>query len=268
MNQVNEMQKDSLTGAFTRDVLFADLRRKIFDAKLRSEKLFLLLLDIDHFKNINDKYGHLWGDEFLKFITGTLRMCLQQKGMIYRYGGDEFVVLFNTQNIKQALYLAKQFNMAMRSRPFLFNGRLFKMTISCGLAVYPNDAREPESLIKAADKALYFSKRFGRNTTTQVSKIGLHKLKMFVMIFLEIFLFLTAVFYLKTHFTKSEIRKGLNKILINRLPAFKPDTKVVFKDQNVISGHLIAENQDKVIVIVPIDKSSVKIIFKDLDLPR
>lgn len=186
MDELKESQRDFLTGFYTREHLISTLLKRIIDAKMHGAKFSILLIDIDHFKNINDKYGHLWGDEFLRFVSSTLRLTLEDKGLIFRYGGDEFVVIFSTPDIKQAFLLAKQFNMVMRNRPFLFNGRLFKITISCGLATYPDDAQGAEELLKVADKALYFSKRYGRNVTTRAGRIKAQRFKIVFVVLLEI----------------------------------------------------------------------------------
>ena len=199
MDELNDSQKDFLTGFYTREHLISTLLKRAIDANLHKEKFSILLVDIDHFKKINDKYGHLWGDEFLKYVASTLRLTLEDKGLIFRYGGDEFVVLFSTPDSKQAFMLAKQFNVVMRRRPFLFNGRLFKITISCGLATYPDDAQGAEELLKESDKALYFSKRYGRNTTTQAGKIGIQKFKIISVVFLEVFFIASIVFLVKTY---------------------------------------------------------------------
>ncbi len=245
-------QKDFLTGFYAREHLVSSLLKRIVYANLHKEQFSILLVDIDHFKRINDKYGHLWGDEFLKFISSTLRLTLEDKGMIFRYGGDEFVVLFATADPKEAYALAKQFNAVVRNRPFLFNGRLFKMTISCGLATYPDNAQGAEGLLKMADEALYFSKRFGRNTTTRVSKIGVQKLKIISVVFAEVILIASLAFFLNTFIFKGALARTLSRLPFRQfIPVgVKADTTIILKSGDVILGHIVGEDEDKLVVSV------------------
>ena len=256
MDDLSKTQKDFLTGFYTRDHLVSTLLKRIIDANLHSEKFSILLVDIDHFKKINDKYGHLWGDEFLKYISSTLRLTLQDKGSIFRYGGDEFVVLFAGADPRQAFLLAKQFNIVMRSRPFLFNGRLFKITLSCGLATYPDDAKGAENLLAAADKALYFSKSYGRNTTTRAGKIRLQKLKIISMVFLEVFCLAALVFFVNTYLFKGFLPKALSKLPIRRLLPLgvKADTTIILKTGDVILGRVISEEKDKLLIEISLEQ--------------
>ena len=258
MEELNGAQKDFLTGFYTRDHLISSLLKRIIEANLRKEQFSILLIDIDHFKKINDKYGHLWGDEFLKYISSTLRLTLQDKGFIFRYGGDEFVVLFSSPDPREAFLLAKQFNLVMRSRPFLFKGRLFKITLSCGLATYPDDAKGADDLLKLADKALYFSKRFGRNTTTRAGKMGWRRFKIISVVVLEIFFIMAAVSSLNTYFFKGSPIRAIKRLWFGRiLPVgLKADTTIVLKSGEVILGSIISEDRDKLVVEVVLGQGS------------
>jgi len=258
MDGLEEAQKDFLTGFYNREYLISTLLKRIIDAKLRKEKLSILLIDIDHFKRINDKHGHLWGDEFLKYVASTLRLTLENKGLIFRYGGDEFVVIFSTSSPKEAYLLARQFNLVMKNRPFLFNGRLFKITISCGLATCPDDASSAEALLKAADQALYFSKRFGRNTTTCVSRIKLQRFKMAIVVLLELSLIFGLGLLVHRYVYKGLFGKTLKSFAISRLlpVKVKADTKIVLRSGDVVLGRVISEDQEKLVVEVSLGQGS------------
>jgi len=258
MEELRQAQKDFLTGFYSRDHLVSTLLQRIIDANLHKEKFSILLVDIDHFKKINDKYGHLWGDEFLKFVASTLRLCLENKGVIFRYGGDEFVVLFSTPDSKEAFLLARQFNLIMRNRPFLFNGRLFRITISCGLATYPDDAEGAEDLLKLADKALYFSKRYGRNTTTRAGRIGIRKFKIISVVFLEVFLLAALVFFLNTYVFKGALQKFLSRLPIRTiLPVgMEAETAITLKSGELIYGRIIDKDRDKIVVEISLKQGS------------
>lgn len=256
MDDLKQTQKDFITGFYTREHLASAMLKRIIDAKLHNEKFSILLVDIDHFKKINDKYGHLWGDEFLKYVSSTLRLSLEDKGLIFRYGGDEFVVLFSSPEPKQAFLLARQFNIVMRNRPFLFNGRLFRITISCGLATYPDDGKGAEDLVKAADRALYFSKRFGRNTTTRAGKIGIQKFKIITVVFLEVFFIAALVFFVNMYLLKGFLPRALSRLPVRRLlPAgVLADTTIILKSGDVILGRIVAQDQDKLVVEVSLEQ--------------
>lgn len=258
MDDLKQAQKDFLTGFYSREHMAPVFEKRIIEANLHNEKFSILLVDIDHFKKINDKYGHLWGDEFLKYVSSTLRLTLEDKGLIFRYGGDEFVVLFSTADPKEAFALARQFNVVMKNRPFLFNGRLFKITISCGLATYPDDAKKVEDLLKAADKALYFSKRFGRNTTTRVDRIAAQKFRMVSLVVLEVCFIGALVFFINTYLFKGVIQRAVSRLPIRTLfpTGVAAETTIVLKSGDVILGRIVAEDEAKLVVEVSLGQGS------------
>jgi len=266
MDKLDQVQKDVMTGAYTREQLFPVLKKRIINANLHNEKLSILLVDIDHFKEINDKYGHLWGDEFLKYVASTLRLSLEGKGLIFRYGGDEFVVLFSTPDPKQAFLLAMQFNVLLKEHPFLFSGRLFNVTLSCGLATYPEDAQRAEDLVKAADKALYFSKRLGRNTTTRAGKIGVYRFRIISVWVLKASLIAALLFFLTVYVFRDGVQKSIKKLIVDNLFSFacKRDAKVVLENGTAVKGRIIAEDEDKLVIITPLKKDATRIILRGL----
>ena len=261
MNDLEQTQKDFLTGFYAREHMISMFEKRIIEANLHNEKFSILLVDIDHFKKINDKYGHLWGDEFLKYVSSTLRLTLEDKGLIFRYGGDEFVVLFSTPNPREAFALARQFNVVMKNRPFLFNGRLFKITLSCGLATYPDDAKRPQALLKAADKALYFSKRFGRNTTTRADRIAAQKFRMVSLVVLEVCFIGALVFFINTYLFKGVIQRAVSRLPIRTLfpTGVAAETTIILKSGDVILGRIVAEDGEKLVVEVSLGQGSCTI---------
>ncbi|MBN3037959.1 MAG: GGDEF domain-containing protein [Candidatus Omnitrophica bacterium] len=259
------VQKDFLTGFYNREQLNPTLEKRISDANIHKKKFCILLVDIDHFKKINDTYGHLWGDEFLKYVSSTLRLTLQDQGVIFRYGGDEFVVVFKDPDPKKAFALAKTFNVVMRNRPFLFNGKLFRITISCGLATFPDDARDSENLMKIADKAMYYSKRYGRNMTIPANKIGLYKLKRMVSLSVKALVVFIIVGFVGSYFFKDQIKAYIPQGLGGRgfknvIPVkFDTDTKVILKTGDVILGRKVAEDENTLVLEMAMGRGSGKI---------
>jgi diguanylate cyclase (GGDEF)-like protein len=154
--------KDPLTGAGNRIALNDSLKREMELAKRHNYDLSLLMLDLDHFKAINDGYGHLVGDEILKAVVLTIQECIRQTDICFRYGGEEFVVILNNANIANARLIAERIRMSIAELVIETENGMLQATISSGLAVLHKNDNE-NSLIHRADKALYRAKHTGRN---------------------------------------------------------------------------------------------------------
>ena len=132
------------------------------EAKRANSPLHALLIDIDHFKNLNDSYGHLAGDEVLRSFTGHLRASMRQSDIICRWGGEEFIILFKDTDNATAQLLAEKIRAQTESNRYPFAGVNLHATISLGLTeLRPDDSLD--SLIGRADRALYRAKESGRN---------------------------------------------------------------------------------------------------------
>jgi diguanylate cyclase (GGDEF)-like protein len=127
--------------------------------------LSLLLLDIDHFKNYNDTSGHPEGDAVLKAVGQILRGSVREDDVAARYGGEEFVVVYPGASKAQALALAENLRHAVESHPFAHGARqpCGRVTLSGGVATFPDDSRSGADLVQCADQALYAAKDAGRN---------------------------------------------------------------------------------------------------------
>jgi len=154
--------KDPLTGAGNRIALNDGLKREMELARRHSYELSLLMLDLDHFKAINDGFGHLVGDEVLKSVVEKIKECIRQTDICFRYGGEEFVVLLNNANIADARLISERIRMSIEAYCLQTDNGPLQATISCGLAIlHPDD--DAHSLMDKADKALYKAKNTGRN---------------------------------------------------------------------------------------------------------
>jgi diguanylate cyclase (GGDEF)-like protein len=160
-----EASVDSLTGALNKRALLRRLSEEILKAERVHLPLSLLILDIDHFKHYNDTNGHLEGDAVLKAIGRILQASIREDDVAARYGGEEFIVLYPGASKAQALVLADQLRDSVATCPFTYAAKQpgGKLTISGGVATYPEDARGSVELIRAADQALYDAKAAGRN---------------------------------------------------------------------------------------------------------
>jgi len=160
---------DELTGAYNRR--FYD--QKILAEHRRSRRnltpLSLVVIDIDHFKQVNDKYGHLAGDECLVAVSACLKQCLRRStDIIFRYGGEEFCVILPETDNKGALALAEELRENISKCEITFNGTVINLTISLGISTYIQQKNvQPEHLFAAADQALYQAKDNGRNQVKQ-----------------------------------------------------------------------------------------------------
>lgn len=156
--------QDSLTGLYNRRVLDDMLIRDLARADRAQHKLSVLMLDIDHFKTLNDTYGHSVGDQVLKQVAGCLSVLARQTDTVCRYGGEEFLMVFPDCDAEQAAVTAEKIRQSVKALKLL-TGNLGApaITISIGIAIYPDHGRAKEDLVKAADNALYQAKRAGRD---------------------------------------------------------------------------------------------------------
>lgn len=159
----DQANRDPLTGLHNRRYLDATLERDIAQALRAQQPLSLLLLDIDHFKSVNDNHGHPAGDEVLR-LTGELLHRLSRKSdLVCRFGGEEFVLLLPNTGPEGAHEQAEKIRLAMQASPVNFESREIKVEASIGLASLGADITTPQALVAAADKALYAAKKAGRN---------------------------------------------------------------------------------------------------------
>jgi diguanylate cyclase (GGDEF)-like protein len=163
---------DALTGAFNRRHLMARLEMEIARAHRFGTHLSAAMIDIDHFKHLNDACGHPAGDEILRELSALFRKSVRQVDTVARYGGEEFTVLLPSTPRAEALEVAEKLRRAIERTRFTGGERQpgGRMTISLGVATYPDDANDLAALIDAADAALYASKRLGRNRVTLYEK--------------------------------------------------------------------------------------------------
>ena len=174
MTEIASAKIDFLTNCYTRESLSPYVDKMLAEFKAYDTEFTLLLLDIDHFKHFNDKYGHLDGDQVLKYFSSSLRLDLAKTDCtIFRFGGDEFVVVFPGKGIKDVKETARMMQATFNSRPFLLGGKLFKMSFSGGIVSGAVDGDNLDQLFARADKAMYVSKKMGRARTTVYNKIGL-----------------------------------------------------------------------------------------------
>ena len=156
---------DGLTGLWNRTYLDRRIESELTVARRYGRALTLVMIDIDHFKRLNDTYGHLFGDVVLQGIGDALRAFARRSDIVARYGGEEFAILLTNTTMKAAAFVSERLRSSIESRAFEEHDEVVNITASFGLACTEDfDAeRTPENLIRAADDALYASKDAGRN---------------------------------------------------------------------------------------------------------
>ncbi|WP_186406645.1 sensor domain-containing diguanylate cyclase [Candidatus Accumulibacter aalborgensis] len=154
---------DALTGLYNRRYLQDTLGRELLEAKREGRPVSVILADLDHFKAVNDRHGHLGGDEALRVFGALLKRHARGSDIYCRYGGEEFLLVLPGMTAEIAVERAEQLRVAIASAPVNHGGSLISVTASFGIATFPRDGRNGDELIAAADRALYAAKAAGRN---------------------------------------------------------------------------------------------------------
>lgn len=157
--------RDYLTGLYNRRVFMDRFNEEIAWSVMYNEPFSLMMIDIDHFKKINDTYGHACGDEVLRQVAATMLSAMRVQDITARYGGEEFIALLPNTNANSVAYAAEELRSAVQDKEFLCNnsGRI-PVTISVGVAVFEGSpGMTLDSIISQADNALYDAKEGGRN---------------------------------------------------------------------------------------------------------
>lgn len=153
--------RDALTGALNRRSFFELLEREFSSARRQRAPLSLAMVDVDHFKSVNDTYGHPAGDAVLQQLAERLRENLRIEDAMGRYGGEEFALLLRHTGLDGALLVAERIRLKVAETPFSLADRNLPVTVSIGVATWT--AGEQEHLLRLADEALYEAKESGRN---------------------------------------------------------------------------------------------------------
>lgn len=159
-----EANTDGLTKCYNKMYFNNKLDLEVKKSKVTGTPLSLIIFDLDHFKNLNDNYGHDAGDYVLKEMAELLRDNGIRSGDVFaRYGGEEFVVLLPKTNLKQAFEIAERLRKLVESHPFTYDGKRLPVAASIGVADYRDGVETGTDLFKRADSAVYKSKDGGRN---------------------------------------------------------------------------------------------------------
>ena len=169
--KLNELSiTDGLTGLYNHRYFLRKLETEFGKALRYGRSLALLLLDIDHFKEVNDRYGHRCGDLVLKNVAGLLKDHLRNSDAAARCGGDELAIILPETDKSKASKVAEKLRGQLGESSFAWNGELFSITCSIGVAAIPDIGIDDwNAFVETADKSLYRAKREGRNTVVAIN---------------------------------------------------------------------------------------------------
>jgi diguanylate cyclase (GGDEF)-like protein/PAS domain S-box-containing protein len=154
---------DALTGLYNRRYLEETLGRELIAAERHGFPVSVIMGDLDHFKAVNDQYGHLGGDEVLRVFGELMKRHARASDIYCRYGGEEFLLVLPQMAQDSAMERAEQLRCAMAAAPVPYGAEMIAVAVSFGVATFPGDGRTGDDLIAAADRALYAAKAAGRN---------------------------------------------------------------------------------------------------------
>jgi diguanylate cyclase (GGDEF)-like protein len=163
---------DEVTGLFNQRKLLEDLNYYISRYSIEKRGFSLLFVDIDYFKNVNDQFGHIVGSQLLIDMASVLKTQLRSNDLVYRYGGDEFIVLLPSSGVEDSKKIAMRISEAVKEAEFNIDMQTkYKLSLSIGIAEYPSDADSAKSIIEFADKMMYLSKKSGRGKVFHITEV-------------------------------------------------------------------------------------------------
>lgn len=269
-------EKDFLTGCLSKEAINPTLDRIQSECKIAKMPFSVLVIDLDHFKAYNDKYGHIDGDEVLKYFASTLRLSFGEDGVsIFRFGGDEFIIVFTGKNGRDTNLIANSVMRNMRRRPFLFRGRIFKLSFSAGIASYPSDGNEIEAILQKSDKAMYFSKTHGRGRVTLYSHMLRRTVEKVLLTIAALLFALGALLYFNNSSYKDHIMRWINKEMDKAGRALAPTSIrlesgtldiVHLKSGRVLKGIVIRDDKDEIELNLSFETGKGTISIKRSDI--
>jgi diguanylate cyclase (GGDEF)-like protein len=163
---------DDVTGLFNQRKLIKDLDEMIMRYHETKAEFGILFIDIDHFKNVNDGHGHMIGTQLLVDLGDVLKNVLRDTDFIYRYGGDEFVVIVPEVSNEMMKMIGERILHSIRDNVFkVDNAKTFKLSASIGIARFPDDAKKREDILAMADQMMYKAKKSGRGKVCMAGEI-------------------------------------------------------------------------------------------------
>lgn len=179
MATIDTLSKDFLTGFYNREGIYPVIQKLQKDYEQYHTPFSVLLIDIDHFKMFNDKYGHASGDKILKFVSNAIYLNLVAEPTYpFRLGGDEFLVLFPAKSSEEVERLADRMRKDIGRMSYEIDGRSVTVSFSAGISSYPANGHTEGDLLEKADKAMYYCKKHGRGRVARYDNMSAEKIKL------------------------------------------------------------------------------------------
>ena len=156
---------DPMTEAFNKRAFLMEIEKEVGFSRRHGQPLALIMFDLDHFKKVNDTYGHAAGDLVIRAVAQRVMQSMRKEDILARYGGEEFALIFRSTAIEGAFIVAERLRRGIEELEVTHNGRRIPCTVSVGVALLDENITRPTELIEAADERLYQTKRKGRNRT-------------------------------------------------------------------------------------------------------
>jgi diguanylate cyclase (GGDEF)-like protein len=168
----HKSRTDSKTGLYNFEHLRSTLDETVRAAARRSEPVAVVMIDLDHLRTINNRFGHLAGDEAILRVAGALGEATQDRGVAARFGGEEFCVLLPGWSAAAAEVVIDRVRTEVQDLAWELRGETMRCSFSAGVAAFPQDGETPEQLLETADAALYDAKASGRNRVRRALPTG------------------------------------------------------------------------------------------------
>ena len=159
---------DPLTKLYNQKLIKKILDREVYLMKKNKNNLGILFIDLDNFKNVNTKYGHLAGTQVIKEVGKILKENSRKSDYVFRYGGDEYLIILPEAKKEKILEIAERMRMLIKDHDFKFEDQNIKITASLGAGSYSNKYKENKEFLQSADKALYKSKNKSKDCVTYI----------------------------------------------------------------------------------------------------
>jgi len=283
-NQEILNRKDVLTGFHTREGLTEYLNSRLTTVYNRPSSLSVIMLDLDNFKGINDKYGHLVGDDALRFFSMIINTAPKGQHFVARYGGDEFVIVLpDNESCKESLEISKRVSTLLQKDKFVTPTGEVKINTSIGIGNYPRDAKTARELIEAADQALYYAKKHGKNRIIPSSSMREVSKRDKYLSALKIILLVTAIILSVASFMTTGSLRGIvdyingieyyGRYELNRFSTGRNFAQIELKSGKTMKGWIISETKDGILfnVVKPVFNAfsvSIMTSIKPVKIPQ
>lgn len=272
---------DALTKCYIKEYLAPTLAELKKESELTRKPFSILIIDVDHFKSFNDKYGHMQGDEVLKYFSSTLHLSLVDEDNIpFRFGGDEFIVVFPAHSAARVHRLAVNLQNNIKSRMFLLKGKQYLMTFSGGVATYPDNAKSAEDLLQKADQALYCSKENGRARSTRYDHILMERMRHYVTLLLIVAAAGAAIFFYREELTEIvkyvrspkaavktvDVDPKVHGVATVFEEAKETFDEVVLKSGDILIGKILVETAEEIRINLKLGQGEATIVVKKADI--